>query len=104
MLAPSWAVLGDFEVILRHVGGKMATESAKMNQHRRQEANPRGFEGSAGASGREAHPGVRPFRLQTGGAPWTSPRTGGIPWISLLAALLAWWGRAVRLKILLLEA
>ena len=79
MLAPSRAVLGDFEVILRHVGGKMATESAKMNQHRRQGANPRGFEGSAGASGREGHPGVLPLQR----------RTGGEPWSCTLAALLA---------------
>ena len=49
MLAPRWAVLGDFGVILRHVGGKMVTKSARMSQHRRQGANPRGFEGSAGA-------------------------------------------------------
>ena len=54
LLAPRWAVLGDVGVMLRHVGGKMATKSAKMSQHRRQEANPRGFEGSAGAQdGRE---------------------------------------------------
>ena len=33
--------------MLRHVGGKMATKSAKMSQHRRQGANPRRFEGSA---------------------------------------------------------
>ena len=49
MLATRWAVLGDFGVMLRHVGGKMATKSARMSQHRRQGANPRGFEGSAGA-------------------------------------------------------
>ena len=49
LLAPRWAVFGDLWVMLRHVGGKMATKSAKMSQHRRQEANPRGFEGSAGA-------------------------------------------------------
>ena len=48
LLAPRWAVLGDFGVILRHVGGKMVTKSARMSQHRRQGANPRGFEGSAG--------------------------------------------------------
>ena len=71
LLAPRSAVLGDLWVMLRHVGGKMATKSAKMSQHRRQEANPRGFEGSAGArdgrhhlelgfcsAGREAPPGV----------------------------------------------
>ena len=49
LLAPRWAVLGDLGVMLRHVGGKMVTKSAKMSQHRRQEANPRGFGGSAGA-------------------------------------------------------
>ena len=49
MFAPRWAVLGDLGVMLRHVGGKMVTKSAKMSQHRRQEANPRGCEGSAGA-------------------------------------------------------
>ena len=72
LLAPRWAVLGDLGVMLRHVGGKMATKSAKMSQHRRQEANPRGFEGSAGlpdgrdtlslapwGAGREGHPGSR---------------------------------------------
>ena len=49
VLAPRWVPLGDFWVMLRHVGGKMATKSVKMSQHRRQEANLRGFEGSAGA-------------------------------------------------------
>ena len=49
MLAPRWVVLSDFGVILRHVGGKMVTKSARMSQHRRQGANPRGFQGSAGA-------------------------------------------------------
>ena len=54
VLAPRWAPLGDFWVILRHVGGKMATKSARMSQHRRQGANPRGFEGlAAGPDGRE---------------------------------------------------
>ena len=48
VLAPRWVSLGDFWVILRHVGGKMVTKSARMSQHRRQGANPRGFEGSAG--------------------------------------------------------
>ena len=48
MLVPRWAVLGDLGVILRHVGGKMVTKSARMSQHRRQGANPRGFQGSAG--------------------------------------------------------
>ena len=47
VLAPRWAPLGDFWVMLRHVGGKMATKSAKMSQHRRQGPNPRGFEGFA---------------------------------------------------------
>ena len=47
MLAPRWAALGDFGVMLRHVGGKMATKSARMSQHRRQGPNPRGFEGLA---------------------------------------------------------
>ena len=54
LLAPRSAVLGDFGVMLRRVSGKMATKIARMNQHRRQGANPRGFEGSAGAlDGRE---------------------------------------------------
>ena len=48
----------------------MVTKSARMSQHRRQGANPRGFEGSAGlpdgsatlalapwGAGRERHPG-----------------------------------------------
>ena len=48
LLVPRWAVLGDFGVILRHVGGKMVTKIARMSQHRRQGANPRGFQGSAG--------------------------------------------------------
>ena len=45
MLAPRWAPLGDFRVMLRHVGGKVATKTAKMSQHKRQRPNPRGFEG-----------------------------------------------------------
>ena len=49
MLAPRWRWVADVGAMLRHVGGKMATKSAKMSQHRRQEANPGGFEGSAGA-------------------------------------------------------
>ena len=54
LLAPRWAVLDDLGVMLRHVGGKMVTKIARMSQHRRQGANPRGFEGSAGAqNGRE---------------------------------------------------
>ena len=48
LLAPRWAVLGDLGVMLRHVGGIMVTKIARMSQHRRQGANPRGFEGSAG--------------------------------------------------------
>ena len=32
ILAPRWAVLGGFGVMLRHVGSKMATKSAKMSQ------------------------------------------------------------------------
>jgi len=47
MMAPRWDVLGDFGAMLRHVGGKMATKSARMSQHRRQGPNPRGFEGFA---------------------------------------------------------
>ena len=54
VLAPRWAPLGDFWVMLRHVGGKMATKSARMSQHRRQGPNPRGFEGfTDGPDGRE---------------------------------------------------
>ena len=45
MLAPRWAPLGDFRVMLRHVGGKVATKTARMSQHKRQIPNPRGFEG-----------------------------------------------------------
>ena len=65
--------------MLRHVGGKMATKSAKMSQHRRQGANPRGFEGSAGlpdgrdtlslapwGAGREGHPGSRSLATADG--------------------------------------
>ena len=53
VLAPRWAPLGDFRVLLRHVGGKVATKSARMSQHRRQGPNPRGFEGlAAGPYGR----------------------------------------------------
>ena len=48
MLAPRWAVLKNLGVVLRPVGRKMATKSARMSQHRRQGANPRGSEGSAG--------------------------------------------------------
>ena len=56
LLVPRWAVLGDLGVILRHVGGKMVTKIARMSQHRRQGANPRGFEGSAGAWDGREHP------------------------------------------------
>ena len=68
LLAPRWAVLGDLEVILRHVGGKMATKSARMSQQRRQGANPRGFEGSAGA---------RLGRHNLSFAPCNAPGLGG---------------------------
>ena len=44
MLAPRSSFWVDVEAMLCHVGGKMATKSAKMSQHRRQGANPRGFE------------------------------------------------------------
>ena len=55
MLAPRSSFWVDVEAMLCHVGGKMATKSAKMSQHRRQGANPRGFEVSAGTQdGREA--------------------------------------------------
>ena len=39
---------GDLGLMLRHVGGKVATKSARMSQHRRQGANPRVFELLAG--------------------------------------------------------
>ena len=35
MLAPRWSCLVDVGAMLRHVGSKMATKSAKMRQHRR---------------------------------------------------------------------
>ena len=38
MLAPRWRCLVDVGAMLRHVGGKMATKSAKMRQHRRKRA------------------------------------------------------------------
>ena len=38
MLAPRWRCLPDVGAMLRHVGGKMATKSAKMRQHRRKRA------------------------------------------------------------------
>ena len=55
MLAPRSRFLVDVEAMLCHVGGKMATKSAKMSQHRRQGANPRGFEGSAGTQNGRYH-------------------------------------------------
>ena len=82
LLAPRSAVLGDLWVMLRHVGGKMATKSAKMSQHRRQEANPRGFEGSAGLPDGRHHLSL---------APWGAPGLGGVArtgfFILLLEAL-----------------
>ena len=45
----------DVGAMLRHVGGEMATKSAKMSQHRRQGANPRGFEDFAGAQDGSEH-------------------------------------------------
>ena len=38
MLAPRWRCLVDVGAMLRHVGDKMATKSAKMRQHRRKRA------------------------------------------------------------------
>ena len=38
MLAPRWRCLVDVGAMLRHVGGKMATKSAKMRHHRRKRA------------------------------------------------------------------
>ena len=38
MLAPRWRCLVDVGAMLRHVGVKMATKSAKMRQHRRKRA------------------------------------------------------------------
>ena len=35
MLAPRWRCLVDGGALLRHVGGKTMTKSAKMRQHRR---------------------------------------------------------------------
>ena len=55
MLAPRWRCLVDVGAMLRHVGDKMATKSAKMSQHRRQGANPRGFEDFAGAQDGSEH-------------------------------------------------
>ena len=55
MLAPRSRFWVDVEAMLCHVGGKMATKSAKMSQHRRQRANLRGFEGSAGTQNGRHH-------------------------------------------------
>ena len=69
VLVPKWAPLGDFWVILRHFGGKMATKSARMNQHRRQGPNPRRFEGLAAAPdgrGPAENPGRSAFWLGGG--------------------------------------
>ena len=55
MLAPRSRFWVDVEAMLCHVGGKMATKSAKMSQHRRQGANPRGFEVSAGTQDGRHH-------------------------------------------------
>ena len=62
MVIRSWVVLACFGAKLRHVGGKMATESGKMNQHRRQGANPRGFAGAGWRPGREVPPRGRAVR------------------------------------------
>ena len=78
MLAPRSRFLVDVEAMLCNVGGKMATKSAKMSQHRRQGANPRGFEGSAGTQNGRYHlscdfsdaPGL-------GGRAPLGPKTGG---------------------------
>ena len=74
MLAPRWAVLGDFGVILRLVGGKMVTKSARMSQHRR--AKERILEDFKVRLG-----------LRMGRTPWRSSlarRTGRTPWQSSL--------------------
>ena len=55
MSDPRLRFLVDVEAMLCHVGGKMATKSAKMSQHRRQGANPRGFEDSAGTQDGRQH-------------------------------------------------
>ena len=68
VLAPRWAPLGDFWVILLHVGGKMATKSARMSQHRHQRPNPRGFERfTDGPDGREPAAGVGRVGFWLGG-------------------------------------
>ena len=69
VLTPRWAPLGDFGVMLRHVGGKIATKSARMSQHGRQGANPRGFVGLAATPdgrGPAAGPGRGAFWLGGG--------------------------------------
>ena len=66
----------------------MATKSARMSQHRRQGANPRGFEGSAGASRLERHR-VCVFLRRGAGVP---------PCPCNLAALLAYWGSRGKTK------
>ena len=71
LLAPRWAVLGDLGVMLRHVGGKMVTKIARMSQHRRQGANPRGFEGSAGPPDGKHTLELGPLGLRTGVPPWS---------------------------------
>ena len=38
MLVPRWRCLVDVGAMLRHVGDKMATKSAKMRHHRRKRA------------------------------------------------------------------
>ena len=76
VLAPRWASVGDFWVILRHVGGKMATKSARMSQHRRQGPNPRGFEGfTDGPDGRELAAGVGRVGFWLGGVARNPPIT-----------------------------
>ena len=65
LLAPRWAALDDFGVMLRHVGGKMATKSARMS--------------NIGAKERI----LEDLRVRLGS------RTGTPPWLSVLAALLA---------------
>ena len=68
MLATRWVALGDFWVMLRHISGKMASKSARMSQHMRQGANPRGFEVSAKTQdGREASFGYARSAQQLGG-------------------------------------
>ena len=73
MLAPRWVVLGGFGVMLHHFGNKIGTRSARMSQHRRQGANPRGFEDLDKAQdGMVANPQVqRQVKVQSSGTePW----------------------------------